>query len=111
MGCGSGVLANHLATAGAHVTAIDGNAAAIRFASTHFRHPNREFRTGLIEDLALPAESFDRVYCLEVIEHPYLQLIGGLLTRVRDGLRPGGSLLLTTPNYRGPWSLIATPSE
>lgn len=106
LGCGSGVVAHHLAAAGADVTAIDGNAEAIRFASTHFRLPNLEYRAGFLEDLALPAETFDRVYCLEVIEHLYRHQIHGLLGAVRRVLRPGGCLLLTTPNYRSPWPLI-----
>ncbi len=106
LGCGSGVVAGHLAAAGAHVTAIDGNAEAIRFASAQFRLPNLEFRAGLIEDLALPGETFDKAYCLEVIEHLYLPQVRGLLASVRALLRPGGCLLLTTPNYRSPWPLI-----
>src|SRR6185369_6112929 len=106
LGCGSGVVANHLASAGGRVTAIDGNVEAIRFASTQFRLPNLEFRAGLLEDLVLPAESFDRVYCLEVVEHLYQHQIHELLAKVLWLLRPGGRLLLTTPNYRSPWPLI-----
>ena len=89
------------------MTAIDGNPQAIRFASKQFRRPNLRFQACFLEDLALPPETFDRVYCVEVVEHLYAHQIHGLLCRVREARScPGGCLMLTTPNYRGPWPLL-----
>jgi 2-polyprenyl-3-methyl-5-hydroxy-6-metoxy-1,4-benzoquinol methylase len=110
LGCGSGVVADHLTTASADVTTIDGNAEAIRFASMRFGPPNLTLRTGLLEDLALPAATLDRVYRLEMIEHLYRHQIHELLVNVRQILRPGGCLLLTTPNYRSPWHVVRHPA-
>lgn len=56
----------------------------------------------------LPFEdhSFDAVTCIEVIEHihPYLAL--RMLADARRLLKPGGKLIVTTPNYRSAWPLI-----
>jgi SAM-dependent methyltransferase len=51
---------------------------------------------GDVRDLDLPAEGYDAVFvwhCFEQVPDPY-----GLLRRIRGLLRPGGLLLLRTPN-------------
>ena len=87
VGCGSGVLADLLASMGAEVTGIDANPKAIEFARATFHRPNL-------------------VYCLEVIEHLYEQQVRALLATFARLLRPGGVLTMTTPNYRGLWPAI-----
>lgn len=44
---------------------------------------------------------FDRVVCLEVIEHMTRPLGDRLLAGIRECLRPGGSLYLSTPVFNG----------
>jgi 2-polyprenyl-3-methyl-5-hydroxy-6-metoxy-1,4-benzoquinol methylase len=106
VGCGSGVFAAAIAERGAEVVAIDANQDAIEYARRTFGRPGLEFRTGLLEDLALPPSSFDRAVCLEVIEHIEVERARKLLSDLRRILRAGGALLLTTPNYRGVWPLV-----
>lgn len=56
--------------------------------------------------LPFESQSFDAVTCIEVIEHihPYLAL--RMLADARRLLKPGGKLIVTTPNYRSAWPLI-----
>jgi len=105
-GCGSGVVADYLAASGADVTAIDANPEAIRFATSAFRRPNLRFLTGFVtDDLHLDAP-VDKIYSLEVIEHLYETDGESMLQKFFLTLRPGGRVLLTTPNYRSLWPLL-----
>jgi 2-polyprenyl-3-methyl-5-hydroxy-6-metoxy-1,4-benzoquinol methylase len=106
VGCGSGVFANHLASYGGRVMAIDGNAEAIAYAAATFASDAVDFQLGHLHALDLEPNSFDRATCLEVIEHVYPAQVTALLASLRSLLRPGGTLLLTTPNYRGLWPLV-----
>jgi len=106
MGCGSGVIADRLAELGAHVTGIDSNPAAVAFARATFARPNLEFRQASAAEIDLAPGSLDRIYCLELVEHLYPEQTGALLASFARLLRPGGTLTLTTPNYRGLWPAI-----
>jgi 2-polyprenyl-6-hydroxyphenyl methylase/3-demethylubiquinone-9 3-methyltransferase len=106
VGCGSGVVADLLASMGADVTGVDVNAEAIAFAEANYQRPNLRFRRALVEDLPYPAGSIDRIYCMEVIEHLYEPQVRNLLATFHRLIRPGGVLTLTTPNYRGFWPAI-----
>ncbi len=48
-----------------------------------------------LDDAAGP---YDTIFALEVVEHLTLPAIGPWLAVLRDRLRPGGSLILSTPN-------------
>ena len=105
-GCGSGVIADYLATSGADVTAIDANPEAIRFAASVFKRPNLRFVSGFI-DADLPFDTpVDKIYSLEVIEHMYEPQGTATLQNFFRLLRPGGRVLLTTPNYHSLWPLL-----
>lgn len=106
IGCGSGVISDYLARAGAEVLAVDGSADAIAFAQRQFGSPRIEFRRGLVDDQFAVARPVDKAYCLELIEHIHRPQAQALLTHVRSVLRPGGELFLTTPNYHSAWPLI-----
>jgi 2-polyprenyl-3-methyl-5-hydroxy-6-metoxy-1,4-benzoquinol methylase len=106
VGCGSGVFAAAMARRGADVVAIDANEDAVAYARDAFPDPRLRFERGLVEDLAFEAASFDHAVCLEVIEHIEVERTRALLRHLRRILRPGGTLLLTTPNYRGLWPLV-----
>ena len=106
-GCGSGVLADRLA-ADPHirVLGIDANAAAIDFARHQFRRPNLEFRRGFLHELELPHESIDKIAFLEVIEHLHVEQARTVLSAFHRLLRPGGRVVITTPNARSLWPVI-----
>jgi 2-polyprenyl-3-methyl-5-hydroxy-6-metoxy-1,4-benzoquinol methylase len=105
-GCGSGLLTDRAAAAGARVLAVDANPAAIEFARRTFARPGVEFRLGLLDELDLPRDHFDRIVFLEVIEHLGRKQGSETLARFRDLLVPGGRLVLSTPNRKSLWPLI-----
>jgi 2-polyprenyl-3-methyl-5-hydroxy-6-metoxy-1,4-benzoquinol methylase len=106
IGCGSGVISDHLARAGATVLAVDGNADAIAFARHQYGSPQIEFRLGLIDEHFHLDRPVDKIYCLELIEHIHYPQARTLLDHARAVLRPGGRIFLTTPNYHSAWPAI-----
>jgi SAM-dependent methyltransferase len=102
-GCGSGYGAAYLADTAAHVTGYDIDPDAVDYANDRHRAANVEFTTD-----KPPDGSYDIALSFQVIEHvapdPYL-------SDVRRCLRPGGILLVTTPNrsvrlypWQKPWN-------
>jgi 2-polyprenyl-3-methyl-5-hydroxy-6-metoxy-1,4-benzoquinol methylase len=57
---------------------------------------------------ALPEEEgpFDAVTLVELIEHLDPALVDETIRQALERLRPGGKLVLTTPNFRSAWPLI-----
>jgi len=106
IGCGSGVISDFLARAGADVLAVDGSGEAIAFARERFGAPNLEFRQGLVDESFTVERPVDKVYCLELIEHIYRPQARALLDHARAVMRPGARIFLTTPNYRSAWPVI-----
>jgi 2-polyprenyl-3-methyl-5-hydroxy-6-metoxy-1,4-benzoquinol methylase len=107
VGCGSGVVAAHLADRPvAECVAVDGNPEAIAFARATFPRPNLRFVRTLVDELDLPGDYFDSACCMELIEHLYPEQGEELLRTMRRLVRPGGRLLLTTPNARSLWPVL-----
>jgi 2-polyprenyl-3-methyl-5-hydroxy-6-metoxy-1,4-benzoquinol methylase len=106
IGCGSGVISDALRRHGAMVTAVDGNPDAIAYARRTFGRDGIDFRLGQVEDIDAEPGSIDRSYCFEVVEHLYINQVDALFSRALDLAKPGGTLTVTTPNYRGVWPAI-----
>ncbi len=105
-GCGSGVIADYLASSGAEVIGIDANAEAIGFATAELARPNLRFLRGLVDDEITLERPVDKFYSLEVIEHIYRPQGVAMLRSFHRLLRAGGRALITTPNYRSYWPLL-----
>ena len=106
-GCGSGVFADQLAQSpGVHVVAVDANDAAVSFVQRTYARASLEVRLGQVDELAFEPGSFDRIACLEVIEHIHVEQARTMLRTFAALLRPGGRLLLSTPNARSAWPAI-----
>ena len=105
-GCGSGVIADYLASFGAEVIGVDANAEAIGFAMSEFVRPNLRFEQRLVDDEMTLERAVDKFYSLEVIEHIYRPQGLAMLRNFHRLLRRGGQVLITTPNYRSAWPLL-----
>jgi 2-polyprenyl-3-methyl-5-hydroxy-6-metoxy-1,4-benzoquinol methylase len=104
-GCGSGTISHFLSLHAAEVVAIDSNPSAISYARAAYKESNLQFRLGQFDDL-LANKSFDRIYCIEVIEHLYEQQVTDVLSLFYNLTNPAGQLFLTTPNHRSAWPII-----
>jgi len=93
MGCGMGWFANKLAQFGP-TTGIDLCDEAIEHAKSKF--PQVIFKAGNVFEMDLPKQHFDVVVSQEVIAHVPDQV--GYLERAAQVLKPGGYLIVTTPN-------------
>lgn len=91
IGCGEGLLAHDLRSRVAHVIAIDRDGPSIERARQRIRESGIEFITGDVFDHALPAGSFDLIACVAAIHHMEMERA---LRRMRDLLRPGGTLAI-----------------
>jgi ubiquinone/menaquinone biosynthesis C-methylase UbiE len=90
-----------------------GQVVAVDIETAYLRHASRLCPTlpnlALVRDdvcaSALPEEGFDLVLCTEVIEH--IQQSGAALRGMRRLLKPGGVLVLSTPQRYSPLELAA----
>jgi 2-polyprenyl-3-methyl-5-hydroxy-6-metoxy-1,4-benzoquinol methylase len=94
VGAASGVLLSVARDKGASVVGIEPNAEAAKAGSELFQ---LDIRPGYLSDAGFAPDSFDIVTMLEVIEHPTSPR--NLLREVKTVLKPGGLLVLSTPNF------------
>jgi SAM-dependent methyltransferase len=105
VGCGPGVLAPHVAAAGARYTGVDASRKLLAFARRHHGRHGRFLEgdaTRLRELPELAAESFDAAVFLLSIQD--IDPLEGALASAAWALRPGGRvvLLMTHPCFRIP---------
>ena len=100
VGCSSGYLARPITERGVRVVGVELDPAA----ADEAREVCEDVVVGDVESMELPFEpgSFDVVLCGDLIEH--LRDPGSALARLRPFLRPGGRLVLTTPNVAN-WAM------
>lgn len=105
IGCGRGAMARHLVEMGARsVTAADFSPSAVRQAQNLLEGTSATAAVEDIQQISHGDASFDTVISFETIEHvPNPRRAVAELARV---LRPGGTLILTTPNYLGVMGLF-----
>jgi SAM-dependent methyltransferase len=99
--CGRGGYVKELARAGANVTGCDFSHTALRAANAKLLAAEVPPSAALIQadaqNLPFAGDSFDLLVSCETVEHlPDIQSAFSEMYRVT---RPGGKLLLTTPNY------------
>jgi SAM-dependent methyltransferase len=95
-GCGDGYGTDMLAQTAARAVGVDRSAETIDLAGRRYQRPNLTYRVCELHRLTDLGEQFDAVCNFQVIEH--LVDPNPFLKQARLVLRPGGSLIVTTPN-------------
>jgi 2-polyprenyl-3-methyl-5-hydroxy-6-metoxy-1,4-benzoquinol methylase len=81
--------------------------AQIDYANAHYGTDFRRFRhLESVAGLAAVDETFDCITLIEVIEHLNKEEATLLLSHISKKLKPGGRLVLTTPNYASTWPVL-----
>jgi 2-polyprenyl-3-methyl-5-hydroxy-6-metoxy-1,4-benzoquinol methylase len=96
VGCSQGTLGLMLAERGLRVELLDVRGPSIAYARARHEHGDVAFHVGTLGPSCPPASDYDLVMCTEVIEH--VPAPSELLLALKQKVRPGGALLLTTPN-------------
>jgi SAM-dependent methyltransferase len=104
VGCGPGTLLAALGDEHESV-GVDITEPQIEYANRVYASPNRSFYACALEDLPELAP-FDAVTAIELIEHLPIEMAERTLRDAVRRLRPGGKLVLTTPDYGSAWPLV-----
>jgi 2-polyprenyl-6-hydroxyphenyl methylase/3-demethylubiquinone-9 3-methyltransferase len=96
LGCGGGLLSEPLARQGARVVGVDASTGNLNAARRHAALHGIEidYRLGEPAELLAPAEQFDVVLALEVVEH--VNDVPAFLATAASRLAPGGLLFVST---------------
>lgn len=95
VGCAQGTLALKLAEVGHNVMAVDLRQEFLDYAESRYEYGEIEFVQGNVLELELD-RSFDLIFANQIVEH--LVYPDQLLSRLKACLKPGGMLVMTTPN-------------
>ncbi|TFH43583.1 MAG: methyltransferase domain-containing protein [Lysobacterales bacterium] len=96
VGCAQATLALQLAEAGHRVSAVDLRQEFLDYAASRYEHGEIEFIQGNVLDLSL-ARNFDLVFANQIVEHLVYPM--AMLGTLKKFLKPGGRLVVTTPNW------------
>ena len=105
IGCGPGTFIGSLGP-GHDSTGVDIAPGQIAYARVHHAAAHRAFDTIGPGRLPFDGASFDAVTLIELIEHLSADDARALLAEALRVLRPGGILLVSTPNYGGLWPVV-----
>ena len=107
LGCGGGILSEHLAKKGANITAIDSSKPLIDLAKKRAINQNLKinYKLGTIDSLKKNNSKFDVIISLEVIEH--VKNYETFLRNIFLCLENGGIVILSTIN-RTTFSYLST---
>lgn len=105
VGCGPGTLLGMLGPE-REAVGVDITQQQIEYARDVYGSPTRSFYACALEDLPKELGLFDAVSAVELIEHLPTELAEATLRNAVDRIRPGGRLVVTTPDFRSAWPLV-----
>lgn len=94
VGCATGIFVARAAEAGFDATGMDASGWATERARA--RAPSARFKTGTLDSVTFEPRSFDVITLWDVLEH--VDSPKQVLAKVRQWLKPGGSVCLSMPN-------------
>jgi len=94
--CGEGYGSALLSEVAQSVIGVDISAETIAHAARRYRHPNVDFRVGSCAVVPVPDSAVDLVVSFETIEHHSEH--DQMLREIKRVLRPGGLLILSSPD-------------
>jgi 2-polyprenyl-3-methyl-5-hydroxy-6-metoxy-1,4-benzoquinol methylase len=110
IGCGSGyAVTRFLGKTGDQVLGVDLYAPNTAYAQFHFKKDGLSFACMDVHSLSAEGRVFDIVVMADVLEH--LDDPAGSLSTAVHLMAPGGRLLVTVPNGRGPFELESALSR
>lgn len=105
LGCGPGTFLGNLERPVERALGVDLAEPQIDYARRHYSRPGLEFRVADLRVAEIEGP-FDAAVSIEVIEHLPPEEVAPFLRAVHGLLRPGGTLILSTPNVRSLWPLL-----
>jgi 2-polyprenyl-3-methyl-5-hydroxy-6-metoxy-1,4-benzoquinol methylase len=105
IGCGPGTFVGSLGEAHECV-GVDISEQQIAYACQRYGSSSRSFKACRVTDLSDDVGEFDAVSAVELIEHLSPEEVKETLEAGVARLRPGGKLVLTTPNFGGVWPVV-----
>jgi 2-polyprenyl-3-methyl-5-hydroxy-6-metoxy-1,4-benzoquinol methylase len=105
IGCGPGTFVGSLDEN--HTTlGVDVSGQQVAYANLRYGSPERAFHHGTVGELPESVGEFDAVTAIELIEHLSPEDVKDTLEAAVRRLRPGGKLVVTTPNFGGIWPVV-----
>ena len=105
IGCGPGTLIGLLDDRFTS-TGIDISHPEIDYARSEYQSDSKRFLAVCASALPDDCHDYDVATVVEVVEHLAPGELDDTLRATIDRLRPGGKLIVTTPNFRGAWPLV-----
>lgn len=105
VGCGPGTLAGNFG-AGHDWVGTDLSARQIDYARRTYGHCGPRFYQESPAGVLADEGPFDAVTMVELIEHLDPVLVDETIGEALERLRPGGRLIVTTPNFSSAWPLV-----
>ena len=106
LGCGPGTFIGTLPEGRHDSVGLDIAREQLDYARRTYPGAGRRFLPIQGDSIPFEDDSFDVVTMIELIEHLTPETGLALLREARRVLRPGGRLLVSTPNYRSAWPVI-----
>lgn len=104
IGCGPGTLAGNFPQH--EWVGTDLSTRQIEYARATYGDRGIRFYVESPRELPDSERDFDAVTMVELIEHLDPRLLATTLDDALDRVRPGGKVILTTPNFHSPWPLL-----